>query len=323
MLENLRKIGKPTKDEEEQMLNVHAIAATQPFVPVRFSDNFEACKFEACKQVGSIENAQTQPKIDRPRPLDENTQKQGIRDLKNFCEHLEPDDLLHKLILQLAADTTVHLQVNKERLHLERDWQKNEEGERMKAHDAHFAKMQTSMSWNKVSQSLTSFGLVASGIASLAIGATSLGVGAIVVGGLLVADQLLDNVAKTTVATWLARKDDEQKEVWLNRIHLFCALTLTALSFGLKATKAVEIAMKVASTAVTATKGIVDWRVNTHKALVIELDAACRMSQKDIEAQIRSMQQIIDAIHQYHENLHHIDSSRARLISTVLRPIET
>jgi len=318
MVDSLAKIGKPTKDEEEQAINLQHVPYVPPHTPVQFSDNFEACE-----KVDAVhKNQQKRPEVDKPLPIDEKEYKKTLDELHKLTDNLEADEMLHELVLKVAADTTTYLRVQQERLHLERGWQKSVQDERFKAFDAHFAKMQTAMSWNKVSQSLTSFGLLASGIASLALGVSTLGVGAAVIGGLLVIDQLLDNVMKTTVASWLARKDTEKQEVWLNRIQIFCALVSTALSFGLNASQAVQIAMKVASTAVTATKGIVDWRVNTHRALIIELDAACRDSEKDIDERIRFMQYVIDAIHQSYDNVHHIDLAKSRVVRELLRPVE-
>lgn len=290
----------------------------------------ESTAISSC-QKSSGATAATRPQLDQPSRIDLQKLEEGTKELKSiFADDegntIDVEDLLHKILLEYTAESTERLSTQKQWLELERKWMDNDEKTRSVVLDKHIEGLQSAASWGTVAKSLASFGLIASGMAGLAattvagaaVVAPGLAIGSIVAGTCLALDQLLDDKAKKLVASWMARGNQERQEIWLDRIHFFCAAVSCALSFGLKADVAVQIALNVSKTAVTATQTIVEYRTSRNKALLIELDAACRIAQKNVENTMNSLQDTCSTIYQYYENIHHIEDNRTKLARLML-----
>lgn len=258
------------------------------------------------------------PQLDEPGKLSPQDTQKAMNELVDMFTDdegniLDPENLLIIAIQQITSLTTSHLQLKQNIVTNERNFLMAEEARRTSANEAYYASINNSSSVNKVTKALTSFGLMASGVASLAAGFSAVSFGAIVVGGCLLLDQILDDKAKTLVASWIARGDHEIEQKWVERIHIAFAVTSAALSFGLSKDKAIEIGKGIATAAVTGTKGIVDYKLGNHKALMTELEEACRDNQKSFDGLLTELQDLCDAIHQYYDDLHHIEEMRMKL----------
>ena len=304
---------KLSRIDEERLLSLQAQGhiMPQPMLPLAPS----AIQDNSLSKVGAL---------DTPPRLDLQKTEEGLKGISMVFKDengnpIPPEDLVLAALKALATLNTQSLAVKKESIEKQQGWMFEQERRRENAYDKHFASVGTANSWGRVARSLTSFGLIASGVAGLAAGFGALAVSSVVVGTCFVIDQLLDDKVKKLVASWMARGENERQEVWLDRIHLFCAVTSFALSMGINASQAVQIAMGLSKSLVTGAKGVVDWRVSSHKALIVELDDACRTAQKSLEAMLNELQDISSSIYQFYDNIHHIEEMRKKLQSLMLQ----
>ncbi len=279
------------------------------------------------RKVSSIPS--NHPKLDLPRQLSNQEIQSAASDLESFFKDengnsIDIGDLLHKILLIFTEETTDRLVTQRQWLNLERQWMQDLEEKRTHVFDKHIAGQHTAHSWSTVAKALSSFGLLATGVAGLAAGtatviASGIAIASVVTGACLVLDQLLDDKAKKLVASWIARGDKERQEVWVDRIHFFCGAACCALSLGLNPKTAIEIAMNVSRTALTAGQTITEFRTSRHRALIIELDAACRIQQRELQNKVSELQETCNSIYQYYENIHHIEDMQSRLSRQMLQ----
>jgi hypothetical protein len=256
--------------------------------------------------------------------------------LKGLHAHMEVDfgdldNLLYALFLMTQETSTQYLAAKRSFFDSERTFSDAKEKERANEMQKQLDLSKKVGTWDTVEKSLVSFGLIAAGIAGIAMGAIPLGVAAITVGTLMVVDQLLDDVAKKAVASWLAKGNTEDQQVWVDRIHLFCAATSIALSLGLAAPVAAQYGMTVTAkyaaqfllagsrACATGVKGVYEWLHSNQKALMMELDATCTLAQKSVNRLIFEIQQICNTLYQLYENMHQIESNRDKLSRQMLR----
>lgn len=303
---------KLSRIDEERLLSLQAQGYMMP-QPIATATPSSECDSSLSK-VGAL---------DTPPRLDLQKTEEGLKGLSMVFNDengnpIPPEDLIFAALKALATLNTQSLAIKKEAIEKQESWMQREEKRRENAYDKHFASVSSANSWGRVARSMTSFGLIASGVAGLAAGAGAIAVSSVVVGTCFVIDQLLDDKVKKLVASWMARGEKESQEVWLNRIHLFCAVTSFAMSMGIGAGHAAQIAMNLPKSIVTSVKGVVDWRVGSHKALLVELDDACRTAQKSLEAMLNELQDISSSVYQFYDNIHHIEEMRKKLQSLML-----
>lgn len=286
--------------------------------------------------VGSVSSRTSRPVLDTPKPLELDTFVKGREGMKSLLRpsedmpEMDVDDMLHEMLLSIIQQSSSYLQVKKNFFDTERSFSDTKEKERT---DHIKSQVETGKSigrWDNVEKSLVSFGLIAAGIAGIATGNVPLGVTAIVVGTLLAVDQLMEDRAKIQVASWIARGDQEQERVWLDRIQMFCAATSLGLSLGLGGYGAVKLGMGAAQGFIqlgmatakgitTGVKSVNEWRFNVQRSVSTELDLACTVAQKSVNRVVFDIQEICNTLYQLYENMHQVEEKREQIARLMLR----
>jgi hypothetical protein len=282
----------------------------------------------ASTKVGSIERPSL-PTLTRPEPLDEQTFVQGKEDLKKLFPNDQNqvagdvDDLVHQLLLNVINSSSGYLQAKRSFFESERLWNDKMEQKRIDEVEKELTKSKDVSLWQKVEKSLLSFGLIAAGIGGICSGMLPLGIAALSMGTLLALDQLLDDKMKKTVASWIARGDHEGQKTWLDRIQVFCTVVGAGLSFGLTSAAGlpalIQMAIIATNALVSTTKGVLGYRLNVQRAILIELDAACRTAQTSVDRLIQEIHESCNTLYQLHENISHVSEQRRRLINSFMQ----
>ncbi len=134
-------------------------------------------------------------------------------------------------------------------------------------------------------------------------------------------DQLFDDSAKKTVATWFSSALGEDQDIWAYRLSLFSNIAAYAVGFGLEGGKILPIAMKVTDATLAAIKGGIEYKHTLNRALYLELDYACNAASKNIESLIEDVQRNAETISQFYQKLAAIQKSRANVSAHINRVI--
>lgn len=275
-------------------------------------------------------NVTAPPPLDPPKPIDMDTFDKGKKELSQLLskdlnhEFADVDDLVHFMILQVIQGNNSYLAAKRTFFDSERNFSNAKEEERTEAIKKETEAYHTANTWGKVERSLSSVGLVATGIAGIAAGFVTMGASAVAVGSLFAVDQLLDDKLKRVVASWIARDDGESEKNWVQRIDHFCGLVSLGMSlFTASPDAIVQAAMAVTGAVAKTTKGVLDWRLEGQKALVMELDLVCKLSQKSVDTLVMEIQEICTDLYQLHDNIHHIEEQKRKVIHSLLQFAET
>jgi len=278
----------------------------------------------------------SRPILDPPKPLELETFVKGREGMKNLLRTTEEkptmdvDDMLHEMLLSIIQQSSNFLQVVKNFFDSERTFSDMKEKERSAHITSQVETGKTIGKWDTVEKSLVSFGLIAAGIAGIATGNIPLGVTAIVVGTLLAADQILEDRAKIAVSSWIARGDQEQERIWLERIQILCAATSLGLSLGLGGYGAVKLGMGVTQSFIqlgmvtakgvaSSVKSVNEWRYNVQRSVSTELDLACTVAQKSVNRVVFDIQEICNTLYQLYENMHQVEEKREQIARLMVR----
>lgn len=283
----------------------------------------------------SISTRTSRPVLDPPKPIELDTFVKGRNGMTNLLRQpidkpqMDVDDMLHEMLLSIIQQSSSYLQVKRNFFDTERTFSDVQEQERTEHMKTQLNTSKNVGTWNTVEKSLVSFGLIAAGIAGIATGNVPLGVTAVVVGTLLVIDQVLEDKAKVALASWMARGEQEQERMWLDRIQLFCAVTSLGLSLGLAAPAAVSmgsavagqitLAMSTARGVASGVKSVHEWRYTTQKELATALDLACTLAQKSVNRVVFDIQEICNTLYQLYENMHQVEEKREQIARLMLR----
>ena len=277
--------------------------------------------------------ARSIPVLDMPKDAGSEVVIEGLKGMEQLLpfDHGAIDDSIHELFLSSQETFSKTLVATRDYFKAVRFESEAVDKERIDEMQKQIAMSKKVGTWDSVEKALVSFGLIAAGIAGITMGIPLLGIAAAAVGTLMVVDQLLDDKAKKAVAGWLAKGDTEAQEMWVNRIHFFCAATSMALSFGLAAPVAVQygmhvttkfgakLALSVAQGAASGVKSVYEWMNSNQKALLMELDVVCTLAQKNLNRLITGIQQMVDTISKLYENMHRIEDNRDKLSRQMLR----
>ncbi len=273
------------------------------------------------------------PELDMPDDADADDVQVGLKGLGALVKPDESqiDDLVHALFLITQDTSTQYLSAKRDFFTAERAYSDSKEKERSDEMQKQIATSQKVSTWDTVEKSLSSFGLIAGGAVAISMGFVPVGIAAVTVGTLMVVDTLLDDKAKKVVATWMSRGSIEDQQMWVERIQLFCAASSMALSLGLAAPVAAKYGMTIATkygaqlalTVGRATaggvKGVYEWINSNQKALMMELDAICALSQKSINRLMFEIQESCNTLYQLYENMHRIESNRDKLSRLMIK----
>ena len=312
-----------------------AAAYFSPTAPIIHSDTMSKATSSVSSTTG---RARSIPVLDMPKDAGPDVVDVGLNGMKglvipdNFAtDDTAIDDLVQALFVVTQETSTAYLAAKREYFNAERAYSDTKEKERTQEMQKQIAMSKKVGTWAAVEKSLVSFGLIAAGVAGITMGAVPIGIAAVTIGTLMVVDQLLDDKAKKVVASWMAKGDKEAQEVWVDRINLCCAATSLALSLGLAAPVAAsygmsvatkygaQLALTVAKAAAGGTKSVYEWMNNNQKALMMELDAVCALSQKSVNRLIFEIQETCNTLYQLYENMHRIESNRDKLSRQMLR----
>ncbi len=328
------KIDPDTERRQAELVGAFSKSAAayfSPTAPTAISDTMSKATASISSTSGK---GRSIPVLDIPNDAGADVVDIGLKGMKNLIAPVDDsaiDDLVHSLFLITQETSTEYLVAKREFFNAERAFSDTKEKERMEEIQKQIVLSKKVGTWESVEKSLVSFGLIAAGIAGIAMGAVPMGIAAVSVGTLMVVDQLLDDKAKRVVAGWMAKGNKEDEQLWVDRIHLFCAATSMALSLGLAAPVAAQYGMSIATkyaTQLTLTvarasaggvKSVYEWMNSNQKALMIELDAVCTLAQKSVNRLVFEIQESCNTLYQLYENMHRIESNRDKLSRQMLR----
>lgn len=288
-------------------------ASKPPYVPT---------KDTISTTVEAVHTKRSIPVLDMPEDAGIEVVQEGLGEL---------DDLVHGTFLNVQQTTSEYLVAKRSYYTAERSFSEAKDKERTEEFQKQVALSKKVGTWDSVEKSLVSLGLVAAGVAGISMGAVALGITAVAIGTLMIVDQLLDETVKKTVASWMARASNEEQEAWLDRINLATAATSMALSLGLAAPVAMHFGMTVAAkyagqlalttarASASGVKTVYEWMHNNQKALMIELDAVCTLSQKSVSRLIFELQETCRTIMELYENMHRIEQNKDKLWRQMMR----
>ena len=269
----------------------------------------------------------TTPPLDAPPDAGHEVVKEvlnGLQALLNksrIDDSTNVDDILHAILLGTQEVFTENLANTRAYFELERKFSEAVDKQRLDVMKDAIAASNKVSTWKTVENSLFAFGLIAAGIAGISMGMAPLGAAAIAFGVLNIVDRLLDNAAKEAVASWIARGDTESEKLWVERINLFCAATAIALSLGISAPAAPTYGLSLAKSAVGGIRTVFEWRQNSHKAFLVEMEAMCAIANKNVDAVITRLQNRTTDIEQLNENIHHIRETNYKLTSLMMQAV--
>lgn len=327
------KIDIDTERRQAELVGAFSKSAAayfSPTAPVISSDTMSKATSSVSSTAGK---ARSIPVLDVPKDAGPEVVDVGLNGMKGLVlpDESAIDDLLQALFVVTQETSTAYLAAKREFFNAERAFSDTKEKERTQEMQKQIAMSKKVGTWESVEKSLVSFGLIAAGVAGISMGAVPVGIAAVTVGTLMVVDRLLDDKAKKVVASWMAKGDKESQELWVDRINLCCAATSLALSLGLAAPVAAtygmsvatkygaQLALSVAKAGAGGVKSVYEWMNNNQKALMMELDAACALSQKSVNRLIFEIQETCNTLYQLYENMHRIESNRDKLSRQMLR----
>ncbi len=274
------------------------------------------------------------PELDDPEDADPEEVNVGVNSLRELVERDTTDlvdDQVHALFLLIQDAFTERLAITRDLLVQERTYSDSIEKKRSDEVEKQLTLTKNVSTWTTVEKSLSTIGLIAAGVAGIAAGAVPLGAFAVTLGVLELLDQVMEEKAKKTIALWMAQGNKESQAEWLDRIHLFTAATSMAISFGIAAPIAAQygvavatkygaqLALQVAKTGAGGVKSVYEWMLTNQKALMIELDAFCTLSQKNVNKLFFDLQERSNVIYELYKNMHDIESKRDSLSRQMLR----
>jgi len=269
------------------------------------------------------------PVLDRPQDLAPHVLEKGLADLAETLnearskqlDELSGEDLLFcavnspLLFLLQSANFSQFLEVKKIHLAIEKAFSEKNENARLAQIEKQHKDLENIGMVERINQGLTTFGLVASGVGGLLAGQYVLGTAAVLCGTLFAVDQVLDDVTKKTVISWIYKGAEKDQKFVSEQVSFFCGISSYLLSIGLQGPMVATIAMKITDIILTSVRGGLEHKHNLGQAVFIELNHACDKSRHKIETIINSTQRCMDTVFQFYENLSHVQKRRSKVIS--------
>ncbi len=255
----------------------------------------------------------SRPELDKPRHIDSEGVKNGMEYLEAFMSD-DSDaeiDLLTNAIFLIAQDSSKDaLDAQRQLLAAVHTYSEAKNRTRLDEMQKQSDLTKKVGFMDTIQKGFSSFGLIGTGLLTALAGSTIPGAALVIGGTLFLVDQLLDDKAKKTVATWVARGNKESEEMWVERIHLFCSVTSAGLSLGFApqiaaglgkntASAVANVALGVAQGGAKTIKSSYDSRLKLQRGFMVELDAACNFAQKDFNRVTSSMQLSINTVREF------------------------
>jgi hypothetical protein len=131
----------------------------------------------------------------------------------------------------------------------------------------------------------------------------------------------MDDVAKKQIASWLGQGKKEAQADWLGRIHMFSGIISLGMSFGLTGPRAIQIALKVGQTTLSAIKSGCDHQLNTLNAGIIEIESATKRSDVLQSRYVKELEENTRTIYEYYQNLQTAEEQRQTAVRTMFQKV--
>lgn len=220
------------------------------------------------------------------------------------------ESIFYDIMMTLLAQSTSFLELQKNLIEGEKEWKetiyRQIEKMNLSLDDVHKARNSTSA----ITKLLGPVALLATGAIAIVTGAATLfAAGATVLGGLTLIDSILDDTAKKTVSEWLAKTNNETKEVWLGRLHLFTTMSSLGMSLGLETNQAITIATHVANITLKTIEAGTDLQEKQVQALLTEIEHSLQKSENMLETHIEALKRVNSTLKNFFESLSQVYKS--------------
>lgn len=304
----------------------HVVHAKNPQPSV---DTISKCD----SSVQSLSSIRSRPHLSPPQEFDStkiDEARSGLKKLVTLNQEdtplsrLEPAELLLTVLNDMYELGTLRAKVMRDRIiQKQNEWQQVEDQRHDKIKEKVNASKRLSIA-SLVQETLVSAALMTSGTVMIATGATAAavatGAAAIFLSVIAVVDKYCEDATKRKIASFIARGNEEQKEIWQNRLKTFFGVANFCLAMGLSGKTAVEVGMKVAQGTVAGTKGLLEWRQNLKQAVIMELDAACQEEQTNYDMLMQELERIINLVRRFEQNIHLVETKLEQIFSKINAP---
>lgn len=220
------------------------------------------------------------------------------------------DRLFYEIMKILASDSSSMLKTRELLITANNEWQKTLENEMLASAQKSRNINHTTTVLNRVTHAIAPASAIIAGIISLSVGTVPVSaLAAAAIGGLFFIDSLFDDAAKKYIASILAKQNNEEAKVWLQRIQLFSSIVSFCTSFGISAPKSLTIATSISKVALSGIETGADWMKKQANANTVELNSSFEISQSLTDELMKRCQQIMKTLSEIYKHQHDIEEA--------------
>lgn len=207
------------------------------------------------------------------------------------------EELMYQVLSLLIKEEEKATLILRDAICAERQWQRTLSELLEKEHSVCHSYEQKNDAMHKVSDMVLPLSLIAEGMVGIFTGGVGLlPLGAAAFGAFLLLDTVLDNKAKETVASVLARGHDEETKTWFQRICMVTNLTIYGLSVFIPGSQAVSLASNTSRVVLSCAEAGTEKQLHDQKARLVENEKQWEDSGRhlkellgDVDRQVKSV----------------------------------
>ena len=304
------------KKEEEYAIQHGAVGTVLPQVPIHQSSSLSLVPLSVSA------TSKTSPPLGTPQP---HTIEPLFKKLDEISRtpvtELQSIDVLFFEIMKIMEQESSSASKSRERLLIaQKEWQHCLEKQMLHSSEKARQAQNTSSFFTRISQALGPLSVIAAGSFALAtggVGIVALSVAAI--GALLFLDCLLDDAAKKSIASLLARGDKESQESWLQRIRLVSSVVSMCLNMGTSIPQAIQIAQLVSQTTLEGLQAGYTHSKDTAKAKLLELKTSFEVSKDSSDQLLQKWEQIVSGVLERYQLFMSVQKARSESLKQIIQ----
>lgn len=220
------------------------------------------------------------------------------------------DHLFFEIMKLLESESASKVHTQELLIRANHEWQKSIEKEILASAERSKNLNNTTTTLSRVTQAIAPASALLAGFLTVSAGTISLSaLASAAISGLFFIDSLFDDAAKKYIASILARKNQEEAKVWLQRIQIFSSILSFATSYNISQPDSLKIATKVSSAALLAVESGAGLMKTHADSTSITLNSSFEQSESFSDDLIRRSEQIMKTLSEIYRHQHDIEEA--------------